>query len=67
MPDESWPADAPATFRVTVLKERKSERRAIELHAPGFFTCVMKPDRAAALAEDLRGAAASAMAGAEKP
>lgn len=63
MPDDPWPVDASSDFRITLLKERTSERRAVELHVPGFFTWILMPSRAAALAEELRWAASDAMAG----
>lgn len=51
----------PANFRITVLKERRSTKRSVELHVPGFFTWEMDPARARELAQELQWAAADAV------
>ncbi len=55
----------PANFRITVLKERKTNRRSVELHVPGFFTWEMDPERARELGQEMNWAAADALAAVE--
>ncbi len=56
--------EGPANFQVSVLKERKSDKRALELSVPGFFRWVMDPERALALGYELHWAATDCMAAA---
>ncbi|MCL8384145.1 MULTISPECIES: hypothetical protein [Xanthobacter] len=48
------------SFEITILKERKTGRKAIELHVPGFMTWTLTPKGAAELAQELGWAAADA-------
>ncbi len=58
--DGTWDAPSPVSFEITILKERKTGRKAIELHVPGFMTWTLTPKGAAELAQELGWAAADA-------
>lgn len=57
--------DGPADFRVTLLTNKARTAHAVELHVPGFMTWTLSPERALAIAQELRWAAMDAIEKAE--